>query len=134
MKMLLKYGIAETSGVETDFSPYIRSITQTFQLLEDFQKFLQTKDQSAQASFSNQCTNEETQTSAKASEVPAPLQLGVEDIRDDEVLECLTEQNKAHNVLQQFDDIDTNTKNASSIVFNELKSILHKEVFICNLF
>ena len=108
----------------------MRSITQTFQLIEEFDKLAQKKDCSVQAHVSGSDAETNTSLPTDRPKRSIPIQLDVSDIRDDEVLECLTgENNLARNPLPQFDELDQETKQVSSVVFSELKSILHKEVY-----
>ena len=99
------------------------SIVQTMQLIIDFDKMSSTKEQSVQVSKESGVPIE-TQTSLPVESIDRP------DIRDDEVLECITTQNDQplESELIDDDEVDEATKQASSVVFTELKSILHLEV------
>ena len=93
------------------------------QLIIDFDKMSSTKEQSVQVSQESGVPIE-TQTSLPVESIDRP------DIRDDEVLECITTQNDQplESELIDDDEVDEATKQASSVVFTELKSILHLEV------
>ena len=93
------------------------------QLIIDFDKMSSTKEQSVQVSKESGVPIE-TQTSLPVESIDRP------DIRDDEVLECVTTQNDQplESELIDDDEVDEATKQASSVVFTELKSILHLEV------
>merc|ERR1712046_353399 len=87
-----------------------------------FDKMSSTKEQSVQVSKESGVAIE-TQTSLPVETIDRP------DIRDDEVLECITTQNDQPLDSELIDDeVDEATKQASSVVFTELKSILHLEV------
>ena len=93
------------------------------QLIIDFDKMSSTKEQSVQVNKESGVPIE-TQTSLPVESIDRP------DIRDDEVLECVTTQNDQplESELIDDDEVDEATKQASSVVFTELKSILHLEV------
>ena len=96
------------------------------QLIIDFDKMSSTKEQSVQVSQESGVPIE-TQTSLPVESIDRP------DIRDDEVLECITTQNDQPLESELVDDeVDEATKQASSVVFTELKSILHLEVRYLN--
>ena len=106
---------------------HVRSIMQNYQLLVDFDK--QKNTVSTQVQSKPQTVTVPSQTNASLEAIS--LDLVREDIRDDEVLECVIDtkiDQTESAVLAEYDEVDQHTKQASSVVFTELKSILHKEV------
>ena len=106
---------------------HVRSIMQNYQLLVDFDK--QKNTVSTQVQSKPQTVTVPSQTNASLEAIS--LELVREDIRDDEVLECVIDKKIDQTesaVLAEYDEVDQHTKQASSVVFTELKSILHKEV------
>lgn len=106
---------------------HVRSIMQNYQLLVDFDK--QKNTVSTQVQSKPQTVTVPAQTNPSLEAIS--LELVREDIRDDEVLECVIDKKIDQTesaVLAEYDEVDQHTKQASSVVFTELKSILHKEV------
>ena len=106
---------------------HVRSIIQNYQLLADFDK--QKNTVSTQVQSKPQTVTVPSQTNPSLEAIS--LELVREDIRDDEVLECVIDKKIDQTesaALAEYDEVDQHTKQASSVVFTELKSILHKEV------
>ena len=73
---------------------------------------------------------EKTQETETQTSLP-PVPIDKPEIRDDEVLECITSPSEVAQTdfeLISDDEVDEATKQASSVVFSELKSVLHLEV------
>ena len=73
---------------------------------------------------------EKTEESETQTSLP-PVPIDKPEIRDDEVLECITSPSEVAETnfeLISDDEVDEATKQASSVVFTELKSVLHLEV------
>merc|ERR1712131_10843 len=117
-----------TEEIQSDqIEMHVRSIIQNYQLLADYDK--QKNSVSTQVQSKPQTVTVPSQTNPSLEAVS--LELVREDIRDDEVLECVIDKKIDQTesaVLAEYDEVDQHTKQASSVVFTELKSILHKEV------
>jgi Fe-S cluster assembly iron-binding protein IscA len=119
---------ANTTNLQSEpIEIHVRSIMQNYQLLVDFDK--QKNTVSTQVQSKSQTVTVPSQTNPSLEAIS--LDFVREDIRGDEVLECVIDKKidqTESTVLAEYDEVDQHTKQASSVVFTELKSILHKEV------